>query len=257
MSLACGRPTCECAYHTTGKGCRCKGMAAVECLVLAEDESPRAGKTVIGEKDLECPKCHRSEYVRNGRDRCRSGERQRYLCKGCGRRFRDNLGFERRHVSPMYITLALLLNGMGLSPANIQIALGHLGVDVHVDTVTRWLEHYVGLAEGYANAIRPPGLGERLGADEKRQDVRGRESYFVMAMDLATHFILAWEVPSTKIDYDATKLLQAAKARAGRPYRILITDGLSGYHTAFKKVFGALKGFAMHSISQKEWKNSG
>ncbi|MCE2508335.1 MAG: hypothetical protein J4G04_03410, partial [Nitrosopumilaceae archaeon] len=37
VSLACGRSTCGCAYHTTGKGC--KGMAAVECLVLAEDES--------------------------------------------------------------------------------------------------------------------------------------------------------------------------------------------------------------------------
>ena len=123
-------------------------MAAVERLVLAGTESPHVGKMVIGETDPECPKCHKSEYVRNGRDRCKSGERQRYLCKGCGRRFRDNLGFERRHVSPMYITLALLLNGMGLSPANIQVTLGHLGVTAHVDTVTRWLECYAGLVEG-------------------------------------------------------------------------------------------------------------
>ena len=39
-------------------------MAAVECLVLAEDESPRAGKMVIGETNLECPTCHKGEYVR-------------------------------------------------------------------------------------------------------------------------------------------------------------------------------------------------
>ena len=51
---------------------------------------------------------------------------------------------------------------------------------------------------------------------------------------------------STKMDYDATKLLQAAKARSGRPYMILITDGLPGYHAAFKKVFGSPGGFIMH-----------
>ena len=56
------------------------------------------------------------------------------------------------------------------------------------------------------------GLGDRLGADERRQDIRGKENYFVMAMDLATRFILAWEVSPTKMDYGATKLLQAAKA---------------------------------------------
>lgn len=27
-------PTCECAYHTAGKGCRCKHMAAVEQALL-------------------------------------------------------------------------------------------------------------------------------------------------------------------------------------------------------------------------------
>ena len=81
---------------------------------------------------------------------------------------------------------------MALSPANIQVTLGHLGVEMHMDTVIRWLEYYVGVVEGYANTIRPPGLGERLGADEKRQDIQGMESY-VMAMDLATCFILAWK----------------------------------------------------------------
>ena len=30
VSFAGESPTCECAYHTTGKGCRCKHIAAVE-----------------------------------------------------------------------------------------------------------------------------------------------------------------------------------------------------------------------------------
>ena len=40
VQFACGRSTCECAYHMTGKGCRCQHIAAVEHLVLAGTESP-------------------------------------------------------------------------------------------------------------------------------------------------------------------------------------------------------------------------
>ena len=99
------------------------------------------------------------------------------------------------------------------------------------------------MAEKYAGPMQPPNLGSRLGAGEKRQDVKGEENYFVMAMDLATRFILAWETTADKMGHDATNLLKAAKAKAGKPH---ITDGLSGYHTAFKKVFGVLKGFFVH-----------
>ena len=42
------------------------------------------------------------------------------------------------------------------------------------------------------------------------------------------------------MSHDATKL---KAARAGKP---CITDGPSGYHTAFKRVFGALKGLFLH-----------
>jgi transposase-like protein/predicted RNA-binding Zn-ribbon protein involved in translation (DUF1610 family) len=209
-------------------------------MLLKETESPSMGRLIIGEVELRCPDCKEKNYVRNGKD---GSGRQRYRCKECRRRFRDNLGFEYRRTPPLFITLALMLNGMETSPVGIRIVLAHMGVNVHADTISRWLVHYVAPAERYTDPMRPPNLGSKLGADEKRQDVRGGENYFVMAMDLATRFILAWETTADKMGYDATKLLEAAKA--GKP-PILITDGLSGYHAAFKRVFGSLKGLFMH-----------
>ena len=88
------------------------------------------------------------------------------------------------------ITLALVLNGAGMSPFNIHIMLEHMNVKVHVDTITIWLEHYVALVEKYTDSIQPPNLGSKLGAEGKRQDVEGEENYFVMGMDLTTRFIL-------------------------------------------------------------------
>lgn len=139
-----------------------------------------------------------------------------------------------------------MLNSTEMSPFGIQIVLGYIGVHVHADTIARWLAHHVAPVERYTDPIRPPNLGSKLGADEKRQDIRGEESHLVMAMDPATRFISAWETTADKMGHDATKLLEAAKAKAGKPYSILITDGLSGYHAAFKRVFGALKGLFIH-----------
>ena len=75
--------------------------------------------------------------------------------------------------------------------------LGHLNVKVHVDTISGWLGHYVELAEKYAGPMQPPNLGSRLDAGEKRQDVKGEENYFVMAMDLATRLVPAWETATS------------------------------------------------------------
>ena len=250
VSFDCNRPTCECAYHTTGNGCRCKHIAAIEHLILSETKSDCSKvddkEELISTPVQECPKCHSKKFVCNGWYTGKSGKKQRYKCKKCNHRFRDNLGFEYRHTSPMYITLCLLLYGAGLSVVILQHTLSHMGIIVSTNTITRWLEHYTGMAEKYTDPIRPPNLGAKLSADEKRQDIRGRESYMVMAMDMATRFILAWEVSPIKKGYNATNLLRKAQAKAGKPYRIFITDGLVGYHTGFRKVFGVLKGLVIH-----------
>ena len=77
--------------------------------------------------------------------------------------------------------------------------LGHLNVKVHADTITIRLEHHVELAEKYAGPMQPPNLGSRLGADEKRQDVKGEENYSAMAMGLATRFMPAREATQDDI----------------------------------------------------------
>ena len=238
VSFAGESPTCECAYHTTGKGRRCKHIAAVEHMLLISSEASLGRKVDIKERELGCPKCKESKFARDGWYRGRHEKRQRYRCSICGRRFRDNLGFEYRQVPRLYITLALMLSGMGVAAANIQVALKHLGVSVHADTITRILEHYSGVVQKYTETLKPPCVGDKWGCDEKQQKVRGRERWFVAVMDLSTRFVLAWDVsPTAKEKYDAAPLLRRARDAAGSIPRVFITDGLGQYHIAFKKVF--------------------
>ena len=242
VSFAGESPTCECLYHTTGKGCRCKHIAAVEHTLLISSEAALGKKVDIKKQHIVCPHCKKEKYTRDGWYHGKHEKRQRYKCTVCKRRFRDNLGFEYRQMPRLYITLALMLSGMGMAAANIQMSIRHLGVEVHVDTITRTLEHYSRVVDEYTRTIKPPYVGDKWGCDEKHQKVRGKESYIVAVMDLTTRFVLAWDISPTKDKYNSISLLRAAKHTAGRIPRLFITDGLDQYHIAFKKVFYTLKG---------------
>ena len=241
VSMSLEGPTCECKYHATGKGRRCKHIAAVEQLLSISSEPAPAEHIVIEEQEMRCPKCKCMDYTRDGIYHGKYEDKQLYRCS-CGRQFRDNLGVEYRQIPKKFITAILLLYGAGVSVPNIRALLKHFGIKVHVDTVTRNLEHYSKLVEGHVKKIKPPCLGDKWGCDEKHQKVRGKESWIVAVMCTATRFVLAWDISPTKEKYNATPLLRAAKDIAGRAPRLFVTDGLSQYHIAFKKVYQMVRG---------------
>ena len=65
-------------------------------------------------------------------------------------------------------------------------------------------------------------------------------------MDDVTRFILSYDVAQLKFGYNAVRLLEAAKRRAGFVPKILVTDGLPSFGAAFQKVFWTLKNVAVH-----------
>ena len=92
----------------------------------------------------------------------------------------------------------------------------------------------------HTEALKIPCVGDKWGCDEKRQDMRGRESHVVAVMDLATRLVPAWDVSCTK-EYDAIPLLRSARDAAGRIPRAFITDGLERRHIAFERVFHTMR----------------
>ena len=58
----------------------------------------------------------------------------------------------------LFITLALMLSGMRMSVANIQITLAHLNVKVYVGLITKILDHYSKIVKVYAKTIKSPGI---------------------------------------------------------------------------------------------------
>ena len=215
-------------------------MAAVQHTLLISSEAAPGKKVDIKKQYMVCPHCKKEEHIRDGWYHGKHEKRQRYKCTACKRRFSGQLGFEYRQVLHLYITLALMLYGIGITVANIQMTLKHLRVEVYMDTRTRNLEHY---SHGvYTKTIKLPYTGDKWGCDEKYQKVCGKESCVVAVMYITTRRVLAWDILYTKKKYDAAPLLRAARDTACKIPRLFITDGIHQYHIAFKKVFRTLKG---------------
>ena len=125
-----------------------------------------------------------------------------------------------------------------------------------VDTMTRIVYHYSKTVEEYVKKIKPPGIQDTWGADEKEQKVRDGERWIVAVMYLTPWFILAWDISDTKENHNTAPLLRAAKDRAGKIPRPYIADGLDQYYIAFKKVFYTLKGLRSIHIRDIHLRNS-
>lgn len=106
---------------------------------------------------MRCPKCGSEEKVKNGK----RGEKQRYLCKGCGCNYTKSSSYhysleERRRAINMY------MDGNGFRAIERQLGIPHV-------TVMRWVRS----------------LGEKI----QRLKDSGPKKVSVMELDEMWHYI--------------------------------------------------------------------
>jgi transposase-like protein len=214
---------------------KCKHIFAVELShALRQTVEERVKIEPVGIQT--CLYCASNDIIRRGIRHNDSGDIQRFLCKSCGKRFTMNLGFEKMKASPQAITSALQLYFTGESLRNVQRFLRLQGVEVSHQTVWNWIQKYVGLMERYLDQIRPK-LSSTWRADELWVKVKGNMKYLFAMMDDQTRFLIAQEIADSKERDDARNLFHRSAEVAGKVPSLLITDGLTSYHNAFKKEY--------------------
>jgi len=91
-----------------------------------------------------CPYCKTSKVVKNGTDFCDQGEGweiiQTYLCKACGKRFRERSGSAmvglRTRQAKIDRALRMLNKGMSLRTVSRSVGVSH-------STVLRWQRSFL------------------------------------------------------------------------------------------------------------------
>ncbi len=220
---------CDCP-DAMFRGVKCKHQFAVELSLQIRRRIENA-KRVVPLDYQSCLSCGSADLKLDGKLYNKSGMIQRYACLDCGKRFTNNLGFERMRASPKVITLAMQMYFGGESLRNVQKALKLQGVNASYVSVWRWVKKYVGLMEDYLKDFTPQ-VSDTWRADELYIKVKGNMKYLFSMMDDETRFWIAQEVSNYKEGANASRLFQRAKASTGKEPKTLITDGLRTYGEA-------------------------
>jgi len=234
-----GGRKCSCPDHIY-REIKCKHIWACELSSAIRNRVEAQALTIQPIVRLACVVCGSDMIVKDAIRHNGYGDIQRYLCNSCGKRFSFNLGFDGMKASPQVITSAMQLYFTGESLRNVQKFLRLQGVNVSHVAVYKWIRKYVRLMEKYLDQIKPQ-VSDTWRADELYLKVRGNMKYLFAMMDDETRFWIAQEVADSKYQYDARRLFQKAREAIGRKPKTLITDGLQGYHEAWRKEYYTMK----------------
>ena len=189
--------------------------------------------TII-EPDVQCPNCHSNDFKKRGMRPNKTIPVQRYSCKKCGRYFTHRPGFNGKHYSPEIITEVLYLHAMAVPPTRIVEFLQEKnGFSMTRTTIFQWMKEYGELLLKFQKKYTI--VGDVWHTDEIYFTVNGSGRLLFGVMDASTRFIISYDISDTKFGYDATSLFKKAMEYAGKYPDMLISDGLGGFKTGYKK----------------------
>ena len=225
--------TCSCPDFQFREA-RCKHIRSVELSFILRKIVAVPPLTIQAVSVSKCPACQSENIVKHGVRHNASGDIQRWICRGCGKWFTMNLGFERMQATPEAITGAMQLYFTGESYRNVQKFLRLQGVEVSHVAVYTWVRKYVRLMEGYLDKLKPQ-VGERWRTDELYLKVRGNLKYLFAMMDDDTRYWIAQQVSDNKGTSDVRPMFREAERIAGRRPKVLISDGAHNFGIATRK----------------------
>lgn len=180
-----------------------------------------------------CKFCGSFQVTKYGK----SNGKQNYMCKTCCRKFVLNKGFEGMWYDSRTVTTTLDLYFKGISLRKISDHLKQFyALEVNYSTVYRWIVKYVDVIGAYVETLEPE-VGNICHGDEMKVKVKGEWKWLWDMMDERTRFQLVSMIANRREANDAKKTFRKAKAVTTKKPRLVVTDGLPGYHSAFNSIF--------------------
>ena len=223
-----GKWVCDCADYARRQR-PCKHVYAVNFLL----DLPRIVLSNSGAFNRFCKYCGSSNVSTKGFRYNKSGPVRLYICRDCGRRFREE-------VDPLGDTkdaLALIAADLYFKGLSIRDIRNHIwqvyGVDKPVATVYRWVTKIANVLKEASEEIKID-VGDRWLADETVIKINGKPKYLWSIMDSETRAYIVSLITSGRSAEEAKAAIEAAIKNAGKIPKALITDGLKSYEKAME-----------------------
>ena len=187
---------------------------------------------------IDCPDCHSTHIVKVGKQ---NGQ-QRYLCRGCSKKFRANDKPEGRRVPAEQMGMAVRMFYSGMSYKQIAETISDAFniPEPSKSTIYDWVQDCT------KQAVRemrdhPAQVGSRWVADEMQVQVGGEKYWNWNIMDRKTRYILASHLSKERDTRAAKAVLRKAKANSAVEPEEIKTDKWRPYIRAIKDVYPSTK----------------
>ncbi len=182
-----------------------------------------------------CKYCHSPNIVKYGTFE----GKQRYWCKVCKRKFVDTetLPKMKTPIKPIASALSCYFGGMPLDSIQRHLQQQY-SIYMSEAGIYNWVARFSKDAVNKAKDFQPV-VGDTWVADETVLKVGGRNIWFWDIIDAKSRYLLASRLSTSRTTKDAALLMKAAKDKAGKAPKKIITDRLAAYLDGIEYVFGA------------------
>lgn len=182
-----------------------------------------------------CKHCGSGNVVKFGKYK----DVQRYWCKDCQRKFKDDGTLFHGQVKKEYVTIALNEYYAGMSVKDISEHLyRNYGYRPSKSVVYDWIDKFTDKAIKHFKEFQPK-VGDKWTCDETVIDLDNQKIWHWNIIDNKTRFILATRMSLVRTTKDAEILMRMAKKKAGKSPKTIVTDKLRAYLDGIETVFGA------------------
>jgi putative transposase len=210
---------------------------------------------------FKCPNCKKTNSVKTGLRKNKSGFVQKYFCNECEKYFINRKGFENCQTKPEIIIDALDLRAKGMSLGKIALHLNQkYKTNLERSTIFKWQNKFGEMINDFTKSFQLS-HSHNIHADEVFFRAKGqRERNFVYywdAIDYDTKFLVADHISLEREKLEAKKFMKNIKDQIKELPKFIHTDNSYDYPPAIRKTFGRGKVKHVHFPAWKcKFKNN-
>ena len=189
-----------------------------------------------------CPHCKKTNSIKVGIRKNKSGFVQKYFCKECKTFFINRKGLENCQTKPQIIVDALDLRAKGMSFGKIVLHLNQkYKTNIERSTILKWQNKFGEIIENFTKSFQ---LSHSFNAhaDEIFFREKGKRDrnfvYYWDVIDYDTKFIIADYVSYIRDEYEGRRFMEKLKRNMVKPPDKIHTDNSFDYPPAIRKTFG-------------------
>lgn len=202
-------------------------------------------------KKQACIYCGSENIIKRGIRKTSFGEKQRYSCKVCKRRFVLD-PIQKIKGNGKIITVVMDLHFKGMSLRQIEDHLKQFyGIEIAHNTILGWIKRFTKILNDYTDTLKADTSGE-WNIDETVQFFQKHGHWVWNIMDKNTKFLLGSRMTKFRLAFKDNKAFTNAKMRTKEDPEIVKTDGFKGYPLMIKENFPEAKHIANCGISKKK-----